>query len=129
MSELQEWREEAVLTIRKAFTFDDIAFDLAELTPVLDTGFVIAAKDAGYGFYRRFKASDNSREDSWILAYPDAKTRQIVVTKRIDGRVSKTRINTFMTIYELKPNPVRELQNEIIEFLALVILKAKPIDW
>lgn len=120
MSELQEWREEAVLTIRKAFTFDDIDFDLAALTPVLDTGFVLAAKDAGYGFYR---------EDSWILAYPDAKTRQIVVTKRIDGRVSKTRIDTFMTIYQSKPNPLRELQDEIIEFLALVLLKAKPIDW
>ena len=120
MSELQEWREEAVLTIRKAFTCDDIAFDLVDLTPVLDTGFVYATREAGYGFYR---------QDSWILAYPDAKTRQIVVTKCIDGRTSKTRINTFMTIDQLKPNPVHELQDEIIEFLALAILKAKPIDW
>lgn len=108
------------MIIRKAFTFDDIVSDLAEVTPVLDTGFVLAVRVDGYGF---------CREDSWILAYPDAKTRQIVVSKRIDGRTYKTRINTFMTVYKLKPNPVGDLQHEIIQFLALAILKAKPIDW
>ncbi len=120
LSDLQEWQQEAVLTIRKAFTFDDIDLDLVELTPVLDTGFVPVARDDGYGF---------CREDSWILAYPDAKTRQIVVSKRIDGRTYKTRINTFKTIYKTNPNPVGDLQCEIVDFLALAMLKANPIDW
>lgn len=120
MIELQAWQQEAILTIRKAFTFDDIDLDLAELKPVLNTGFVPAARDDGYGFYR---------EDSWILAYPDAKTRQIVVSKHLDGKTARTRINTFATVNQINPNPMGRLQREIIEFLALVMLKAKPIDW
>lgn len=108
------------MTIRKAFTFDDVEFDIEKPTPVLDTGFVPTIQSDGYGF---------CREDVWILAYPDAKTRQIVVSKHIDGRTARTRINTFMTTDQLKPNPMGRLQREIVDFLALAALKAKPIDW
>jgi hypothetical protein len=120
LSEIREWQYATVLVIRKAFTFDDIDFDFVECTPVLDTGFVPAVKRDGYGFYR---------EDSWILAYPDAKTNQIVVSKHIDGKTSTTRINTVATTYQFKPNPEAALQREIIDFLALTKLKEKPIDW
>lgn len=114
------WQQEAILIIRKAFTFSDVDLDLAELKPVLDTGFVPAVREDGYGFYR---------EDSWILAYPDAKTRQIVVSKYLNGKTAKTRINTFMTIEQNNPNPKSQLQREIVDFLALVMLRARPIDW
>lgn len=114
------WQQEAILTIRKAFTFSDVDLDLVELKPVLDTGFVPTAREDGYGFYR---------EDSWILAYPDAKTRQIVISKHLNGKTAKTRINTFATVYQNNPNSMGTLQREIVDFLALVMLKAKPIDW
>lgn len=106
--------------IRKAFTFDDVEFDIKKLTPVLDTDFVPTIGNDGYGF---------CREDVWILAFPDAKTRQIVVSKRVAGRTTKTRLNTFMTTYQYNPNPVGRLQQEIVDFLALDALKAKPLDW
>lgn len=118
--ELREWQQDAILTIRKAFTFDDIDFDFVECTPVLDTGFVPVVKKDGYGF---------CREDSWVLAYPDAKARQIVVSKRINGKMTKTRLNTFVTVHQLEPNPEEALRREIIDFLALTKLKEKPIDW
>jgi len=120
LSELREWQYATVLVIRKAFTFDDIDFDFVECTPVLNTGFVPAVKLDGYGLYR---------EDSWILAYPDAKTCQIVVSKHIGGRTFKTHINTLVTTCQLKPDPEAALRREIVDFLALTKLKEKPIDW
>jgi len=129
--ELREWQQEAILTIRKAFTFDDVECDRAKLTPVLDTSFVLHVDENGYGFYSGVltDGSFDSVEDSWIKAYPDAKTRQIVVSKRINGKMTKTRLNTFVTVHQLKPNPEEALRREIIDFLARAKLKEKPIDW
>lgn len=120
MRELQAWRQEAILTVRKAFTFDDVDCNIEKPTPILDTGFVVSVRKDGFGF---------CGEDDWIVAYPDARTRQIVVSKRLGGKATKTRINTYMTIERTNPNAAGRLRAEIIEFLALSALGTKPIDW
>lgn len=89
-------------------------------TPILDTGFVVSVRKDGFGF---------CGEEDWIVAYPDARTRQIVVSKRLGGKTTKTRINTYMTVERTNPNVAGSLRAEIIEFLALSALGTKPIDW
>ena len=120
LSELQIWRQEAILTIRKAFTFEDVDCNIERPAPILDTGFVVGVREDGFGFLG---------EEDRIVAYPDARTHQIVVSKRLGGKATKTRINTFMTVYETNPNAEGRLRKEIVEFLALSALGTKPIDW
>jgi hypothetical protein len=121
LRELQLWQQKAILTVRRAFTFEDIAFDVEAPVLILqDLDFTVAINDAGYGFYC---------PAHWIAARPDASTRQIVVTKFFGGESTVVRIDTLPIVGNDSPDAESDLRKQIIEFLALVKLSKVPIEW
>lgn len=121
LRELQLWQQETILTIRRAFTFEDIACDIEAPVLILENlDFTVAIAEAGFGFFH---------VDRWILARPDVATQQIVVTKFFAGETTTVRINTLPSADGASPDAVRDIRDEIIEFLALVKLGLIHIEW
>jgi len=141
LKELQEWRLEVVLAIRKAFTFEDVMpqDDLSGIPPSIsfEQGLVFVKTKEGYGL----------RDSSYryqITMRPDVVARGVVITKTIaqissgEGSVPcvtgeeilKTYVDAPVTSQgDISVDLVDTLREEIVYFLAAAELDFVPIDW
>lgn len=134
------WRQEVVLAIRKAFTFDDtVTQDRMSGKSVTFIPFkhrlVFIRSEKGYGL---------ESSCGMIAVRPDAFARKIVITKIIrqfsgdagtlvyvsGEKSSVTYIDAPLTSEgTLADDLVNKLQEEIVDFLASAELEIIPIDW
>jgi len=135
LKELQVWRQEVVLAIRKAFTFDDTVIQGEVSSIPFKHRLVFIRSREGYGLEGNCHV---------IVVRPDAFARKIVVTKTIrqvhgdagtlvyiEGEESSvTCIDAPLTPEgTLADDLVSKLQVEIVDFLASAELELSPIDW
>lgn len=135
LKELQVWRQEVVLAIRKAFTFDDTVIQGEVSSIPCKHRLVFIKSREGYGLECSCHV---------IVVRPDAFACKIVVTKTIrqvhggagpivyyEGEESSvTYIDAPLTPEgTLADDLVSKLQAEIVDFLASAELELIPIDW
>lgn len=125
LKELRAWRQEVVLAIRKAFTFDDAVLQDGIDSIPFGQGLVFARQQEGYGIRgAHYK----------IAMRPDVASRTVVVTRYISkppsGEISEVHVDASLDSQGgFKVDLVKELQEEIVDFLASAELEPIPIDW
>jgi len=135
LKELRAWRQEVVLAIRKAFTFDDTVIQDGVSSVPSEHRLVFMKSRKGYGL----------ESDRYSIAVrPDAFACRIAITKTIrqvhgeagtlvyiSGEESSvTYIDAPLTPEgTLADDLVTKLQEEIVNFLASAELEFIPIDW
>ena len=113
--ELQAWRQEVVLLIRKAFTFDDAVLEKPSSSVPFDKGLRLMRGDRGFGL---------TGQGYWIAARPDLYSRSILITKSYRANIVESRIPAA------DPHAaIGKLQQELLDFLASAKLEAEPLNW
>jgi len=131
LKELQVWRQEVILAIRKAFTFDDTVIQDGVSGIPFKQGLVFTRSKGGYGL-----------RSGWygIAVRPDVAICKVAITRtvrRAPSGLGDLAEESSVTYIDAPLTPggtltvdlVTKLQEEIVNFLASAELEFVPIDW